>query len=74
MTQFIERLPAGWGQALSELREALDRLAQDRPPAFYGDEAADITASELFGEADVRRAMAVADRLLDLYTGLLGER
>lgn len=72
LTQFIDRLPAGWGEALIELRGDLNRLAQERGPAFYGDEAADIPPSELFGEADARRAMAVADRLLDLYTRLLG--
>jgi hypothetical protein len=55
-------------------RGDLNRLAQERGPAFYGDEAADIPPSELFGEADARRAMAVADRLLDLYTRLLGEQ
>lgn len=74
LTQFIDRLPAEWGQALSELTGDLNRLAQERSPAFYGDEAADIPPSELFGEADARRAMAVADRLLELYTRLLTEK
>jgi HEPN domain-containing protein len=69
---FIDRFPAEWRQALGDLRQALDRLATDRAPAFYGDEAEGIAASELFGEDDARRAMAVADRLLDLYARLLG--
>jgi HEPN domain-containing protein len=73
LTQFIERLPAAWQEALVELRGPLDRLAAERSPAFYGDEQADIPASELFGETDARRAMAIADRLLELYTRLLGE-
>jgi HEPN domain-containing protein len=59
--------------ALGELREALDQLVEDRAPAFYGDEEEGIPASELFGEGDARRAVAVADRLLDLYARLLGE-
>jgi HEPN domain-containing protein len=71
--RFIERFPAEWRHALAELRETLERLAEDRGPAFYGDEAEDIPASDLFGEPDARRTMAAADRLLDLYARLLGE-
>jgi hypothetical protein len=52
----------------------LTQLAQDRAPAFYGNEAEDIPASELFREEDAHRAIAVADRLLDLYGRLLGEK
>lgn len=51
----------------------LDRLAGERSPAFYGNEAEGVPASELFGEEDARRAMVIADRLLDLYARLLGE-
>ena len=71
--RLIERFPAEWRPALAELREGLDRLAQDRGPAFDGDEAEDIPASDLFGEVDARRATAIADRLLGLYARLLGE-
>lgn len=70
--QFINRFPIEWGEAVRELGPALTQLAQDRAPAFYGRESEDIPPSELFVEADARRAMAVADRLLDLYTRLLG--
>lgn len=73
LERFIERFPQEWRPALAELREALDRLAQDRGPAFYGDEEHDVPASDLFGEADARRSKALADRLLDLYARLLGE-
>jgi len=72
--QFIERFPTEWRHTVSELGPALTQLAQDRAPAFYGKEAEDIPPSDLFGEADARRAMAVAARLLDLYTRLLGGR
>jgi len=72
-TRFIDRFPGEWRAALDELRTDLDQLAQERGPAFYGDEAAGVPASELFGEEDARRAMAVVDRLLDLYRRLLGE-
>jgi HEPN domain-containing protein len=72
LDHFIDRFPEEWRDVLADLREALDRLAQDRGPAFYGDEAEDIPASELFGEADAQRAIAVVDRLLDLYARLLG--
>jgi HEPN domain-containing protein len=71
--RFIDRFPAEWRAALDELGEALDELAADRAPAFYGDEERGIPASELFGEEDARRAMSAADRLLDLYARLLGE-
>jgi HEPN domain-containing protein len=71
--QFIDRFPPEWRQVMSELGPALTQLAQDRAPAFYGREAEDVPPSELFGEGDARRAMAVADRLLDLYARLLGE-
>jgi HEPN domain-containing protein len=70
--EFIGRFPAEWREALADLRPALDRLAGDRAPAFYGDEAEGVPASELFGEEDARRAMTVADRLLGLYARLLG--
>lgn len=73
LEQFIERFPPEWRRTLADLRGALDRLVQDRGPAFYGNEAEDIPASELFGEADARRTLAVVDRLLDLYARLLGE-
>ena len=71
---FIDRFPPDWRGTLADLRAALDRLAEDRGPAFYGDEAEDVPASELFGEGDARRAVEVVDRLLDLYARLLGEQ
>jgi HEPN domain-containing protein len=72
--QFIDRFPEEWRRTLADLRGALTQLAQDRSPAFYGREAEDIPPSELFGEEDAQRAMAIAHRLLDLYTRLLGEK
>ena len=72
MGRFIDRFPGEWHHALDELRESLDDLADDRAPAFYGDEERGIPASELFGEEDARKAMGIADRLLDLYRRLLG--
>ena len=71
---FGDRLTPEWREALAELRASLDRLAADRGPAFYGDEAEGIPASELFGEQDARAAMAVVDRLLFLYERLLQAR
>lgn len=73
LARFIGRFPAEWRQAVDELQGSLDRLAQERGPAFYGDDAGGVPASDLFGESDARRAMSVADRLLDLYQTLLGE-
>ncbi|HXH84414.1 MAG TPA: HEPN domain-containing protein [Candidatus Tectomicrobia bacterium] len=72
--EFADRLPAEWRSTLQELRGALDQLAQDRSAAFYGDEDADVPASDLFGEGDARRAMSVAERVLDLYARLLGDQ
>jgi HEPN domain-containing protein len=71
--RFIERFPADWRAALTDLRAPLDRLAEDRGPSFYGDEAEDIPAADLFEEADARDAIAVVDRLPHLYVRLLGE-
>lgn len=71
--RFVERFPVEWRVAIADLRERLDGLVRDRGPSFYGDEAEDIPASELFGEEAARQAKAVADRLLDLYARLLGE-
>jgi len=71
---FADRFRPEWREAVTELRPVLDRLVSDRAPAFYGDEAEGIPASELFGEDDARRAMSVADRLLDLYARLLDQR
>ena len=51
-------------------RKALDVLLS---AAAYGDDLRGVPASDLFDEADARRAMAVADRLLDLYRRLLGD-
>jgi HEPN domain-containing protein len=74
VAEFADRFPPDWRRAIADLRRDLDRLAEERSPAFYGDEAHDIPASVLFGEGDARRAMAIADRLLDLYIRLLGEQ
>jgi HEPN domain-containing protein len=71
--RFIDRFPAEWGNALDELQGALDELAADRSPAFYGDEERGIPASELFDQQDARQAVSVADRFLDLFRRLLGE-
>lgn len=71
-TGFHARFPPEWRETLSELRDALDQLARDRGPAFYGDEAAGTPASDLFGEGDARRAVGIVDRLLKLYVSLLG--
>jgi HEPN domain-containing protein len=68
---FIDRFPPEWRYTLGEHRQALDRLAADRAPAFYGDEAEGVPASDLFGEDDALRAMTVADRLLAIYARLL---
>lgn len=72
VVRYIDRFPAEWRHVLVELQEVLDALAEDRAPAFYGDEEEGIPASELFREEDAQQAIAVVSRLLDLYTRLLG--
>ncbi len=71
VARFVDRFPAEWRATLGELQGTLVELARERGPAFYGDEEASIPASELFGEADARRAVAVVDRLLAMYARLL---
>lgn len=74
LEQFLDRFPQEWRDAVIELKPGLDQLAQERAPAFYGDEVAGVQASALFGETATRRAIAIADRLLDLCRRLLGDR
>jgi HEPN domain-containing protein len=73
LARFIGRFPNEWREALDELGASLDRLSDERGPAFYGDDERGVPASDLFGEADARRAISVVDRLLDLYRRLLAE-
>lgn len=67
-----DRLPAEWQAAIEEHRAGLDRLVQERGRAFYGDEASDAPASDLFTEGDARQALLVVDRFLEMYGRLLG--
>lgn len=73
IARFVERLPEEWRMAMHEIEAASAELARDRAHAFYGDEDQLVPASELFGEADARRALGVVDRLLAMYARLLGE-
>jgi HEPN domain-containing protein len=73
LPQFLDRFPGEWHDAVREMMGTLTRLAEQRSPAFYGDEEAGIPASALFGEAAAREALGVVDRLLGLYARLLGE-
>lgn len=70
--RFLGRLPAEWAQVVGELRAMLDRLAEERGRAFYGDEVSGTPSSELYGPGDARQAVAIADRLLAMYGRLLG--
>ena len=71
--QFLDRLPAEWTQVVRELRATLDRLAEERGRAFYGDEVTGTPSSELYGPNEAQQAVAIADRLLAMYGRLLGE-
>ena len=74
LVRFLARLPPDWQAAMTDIEQASSELARDRAHAFYGDEEQLIPASDLFAEADARRALAVVDRLLGLYERLVGER
>jgi HEPN domain-containing protein len=74
LMHFIDRLPAEWQSAMRECERILSELSAQRGPAFYGDETQLIPASELFGQADARRAVELVDRLLGMYERLLEER
>ena len=71
--QFVDRLPDEWREALVDLRLALATLSADRSRAFYGDEERMIPASDLFTEADARKAIDVVERLLGMLERLVGE-
>jgi hypothetical protein len=73
LVRFLERFPAEWRDALSEIEEDSTELVQDRARAFYGDEEDMVPASDLFSETEARRALAVVDRLLGMYERLLTE-
>lgn len=72
-SQFLGRFPEEWSAVLTQLDTSLTRLAEQRAPAFYGDEEAGIPASALFGEDAARQALSIVDRLLGMYARLLGE-
>lgn len=59
---------------MRECERVLSELSAQLGPAFYGDETQLIPASELFGQADARRAVELVDRLLGMYERLLEER
>jgi HEPN domain-containing protein len=57
VVRYIDRFPAEWRRTLAELQEALDTLAEDRAPAFYGDEEEEeIPGSDLVREEAARAA------------------
>jgi HEPN domain-containing protein len=71
LEHFLDRFPPEWSTAIRQVRCDLDELAQDRGPAFYGDEGAAVPASELFDESDAHRALALVDLLLGLCARLM---
>lgn len=73
LVRFLDRLPAEWREAMEQIEQASAELVRNRAHAFYGDEDQLVPASDLFAEADARRALGVVDRLLDLYRRLLEE-
>jgi HEPN domain-containing protein len=70
---FLDRFPSSWRLAMTEAGDDLGWLADQRGPAFYGDEAEGVPASALFGAPEAQRAVAVAERFLDLFSRLLDD-
>lgn len=58
------RFPAWFREQLDALREISDRLAAERGPSFYGDEAAGVPPGELFDAEDAHAAVADGSKVL----------
>lgn len=56
LTANAARLPVSLQEVADRLVSISAAQRQDREPSLYGDEAADRTPDELYGEADARRA------------------
>jgi hypothetical protein len=69
--QFLDRLPEEWRAVLNEDGAVLVELSEKRAVAFYGDDVELVPASDLFGDSDARRALAIVERLVGMYERLL---
>lgn len=65
--------PRWFVSALPEIALVSKRLAEERGPAFYGDERASEPPRSIYGENDAKRAIADADKVFSLCRRLFEE-
>ena len=61
-----KKLPEWFSSALSEISGVSKRLAEERGPAFYGEEKAFVPPGSLYGEREAELAITDAERILNL--------
>jgi HEPN domain-containing protein len=67
------RFPQWFRTSVDGLAAISTKLAGDRGPAFYGDEALKVGPQELFNEVDARRAVQDVEFVAELCWRLLSE-
>jgi HEPN domain-containing protein len=67
LLRHLDRFPSDWQASGAEICAASERLFAERSHAFYGDEDDLVPPSELFDRAEAEEAIAVVERLLELY-------
>jgi HEPN domain-containing protein len=66
-----DKLPEYLREKIPQLRRLLTKLAEDRGPAFYGNEIRGIPPNQLFGEEYARRVYSEVEEMLKLCTKFL---
>jgi len=68
-----ERFPDWFAEEITEIAIISREMAEDRGPAFYGDEERLIPAEELFGEPDATEAVERMEKVARLVNRLIDE-
>jgi len=66
-------MPEWLAQRVDDLKRASLKLAEERGPAFYGDERAYVPPEQLYGEEDAEEALRMAREALEAAERLLSE-
>ncbi|MEK6607374.1 MAG: HEPN domain-containing protein [Myxococcota bacterium] len=73
LREAASRLPEPAASRCEEFARTSSALAASRGPAFYGDEAAGIPPSRLFGATEADRAEALARSVVEAVGGIVGK-